>query len=91
MAPTEQPKVIKELEDVIEKNRELRAEINTLRETLARANSQIPNEFVPLAAMLQDLRVRLTTLEAQASRKGHTHKYKDTDGTIFQQTTDPDK
>lgn len=91
LAPSEQPKVIKELEDMRARLAEEVHENRRLREDLEVAKRELSPELQPISVTIKSLKDRVAALEATASRKGHTHGYKDSEGTFFKQTTDPDQ
>lgn len=87
--PSEQPAILKELE-------ETKVEMNTLRRELADAKAVLskgmPPELLPFAKAFMDLKERVNTLERTASRKGHTHEYEDKGETFTTaKTTSGDK
>jgi len=85
--PSERPVIAKELETAIHRISLLQGEVGALRSSLEKANSQIPAELLPLASMIIDLRKRLAVLEISTSRKGHTHEYRDGEGSLLNRTT----
>lgn len=75
--PSEQPAVIKDLEEARQAIHQLTRELNVAKLVAEKANSQVPAEVMPMAALIIDLKNRVAELERTASRKGHTHEYKD--------------
>ena len=75
--PSERPMVLKELEEARAKIVELQRSINILEFNLNSKDSETPKEMASFVKMMRDLSNRLQTLEQTASRKGHTHEYRD--------------
>lgn len=84
VAPSEQPRIVKELAEAKE-------QIMKLASELAHAREDLLPEVQPLSASIKNLQARIAVLERTASRKGHAHLFRDTDGKSDLQLTGPDE